>query len=64
MSLFDAVTPDDMREAQIVTTVALAAFIGSGLIPGVREHANRVRLAVLVLYLLVFLVLLTRALLR
>ena len=54
MGLFDSVSAEDMRAAQIVTGATLAAFIGVGLVPGLREHAVRIRAILLVVYLLAF----------
>jgi hypothetical protein len=50
--LFTAVSSEDVRAAQIVTGVTMALFIGAGLTPGLREYAGRIRVALLVLYLL------------
>lgn len=52
MDLFSAVGPEDMRRAQIFSTAALALFIGSGVVPGLRPYANRIRLVLLVFYVL------------
>jgi undecaprenyl pyrophosphate phosphatase UppP len=52
MTLFDAVTGEQMRQAQIVTGVALAAFIGVSVVPGLRQYASRIRLALLAVYLM------------
>ena len=51
VSLFSAVSSADMRAAQIVTGATMAAFIGVGLAPGLREHARVIRGALLVIYL-------------
>lgn len=40
-----------MRTAQIITGAAMALFIGIGVVPGLRPHAARLRLALLVAYL-------------
>jgi hypothetical protein len=53
LTLFSAVSGEEVRAAQIVTGVTMALFIGIGIAPGLREHAGRLRLALLVLYLLV-----------
>jgi hypothetical protein len=50
--MFSAVSAEDIQAAQIVTGAAMALFIGIGIVPGLREHAARLRLALLVLYLL------------
>ena len=42
MSLFGAVTGEEMRMARIVTGAAMAAFIGVGFAPGLREHARAI----------------------
>ena len=54
MNLFASIPAEDMRAAQIVTGATMAAFIGVGLVPGLREHAVRIRAALLVAYLLAF----------
>jgi len=46
------VTPDEMHAAQILTGATMASWIAVGLIPGLRPHAGRIRLAVLAAYLL------------
>jgi hypothetical protein len=51
MSLLGAVSGDEVRAAQIVTGVTMAAFIAVGLAPGLREHAGMIRGALLALYL-------------
>jgi hypothetical protein len=62
--LFDAISDYDVRLAQIVTGVTMAAFIGVGLTPGLRQHAAAIRGALLALYLLVCGVLVSHALVR
>jgi hypothetical protein len=52
MSLFGAVSGEEMRAAQIVTGVTMAAFIAAGVVPGLRERAAAIRGALLVLYLI------------
>jgi hypothetical protein len=52
MSLFGAVSGEEMRAAQVVTGVTMAAFIAAGLVPGLRERAGAIRAALLVLYLI------------
>ena len=42
-----------MQTAQIVTGVTMAAFIGIGITPGLREHAGAIRLVLLALYLII-----------
>jgi hypothetical protein len=62
--LFNAVSDYDVRMAQIVTGVTMAAFIGIGLTPRLREHATALRGALLALYLVVCGVLVGHALVR
>jgi hypothetical protein len=52
MSLFGAVSGEEIRAAQIVTGVTMAAFIAAGVVPGLRERAAAVRGALLALYLI------------
>jgi len=52
VTLFSAVTAEQMRQVQVVTGVALAAFIGVSVVPGLHQHAGRIRLGLLVVYLL------------
>ena len=52
MSLFDAVSSADMQTARVVTGATMAAFLAAGVVPGLREHAGRIRVALLVVYLL------------
>ena len=52
MSLFDAVSSADMQTARVVTGATMAAFLAAGVVPGLREHAGRIRVALLVIYLL------------
>jgi hypothetical protein len=52
VTLFSAVTAEQMRQAQIITGLAMAAFIGIGVVPGLRQHAGRIRLALLTAYLM------------
>jgi len=51
MNLFDAVSGEEVRVAQVVTGVAMAAFLAAGAVPGMREHARVIRGVVLGLYL-------------
>ncbi len=62
--MFNAVSDYDVRMAQIVTGVTMAAFIGVGLTPGLRQHAAAIRGVLLALYLLVCGVLVGHALVR
>jgi hypothetical protein len=52
LSLFSAVSSADMQTARIVTGATMAAFLAAGIVPGLREHAGRIRVALLVIYLL------------
>jgi hypothetical protein len=52
VSLFSAVSSADMQTVRIVTGATMAAFLAVGMVPGLREHAGRIRLALLVAYLL------------
>ena len=52
MSLFGTVSGEEMRMARLVTGAAMAAFIGVGFAPGLREHARAIRWALLGLYLM------------
>ncbi len=52
MSLFDAVTANEMQAARIVTGATMAVLLATGWMPGLREHAGRIRLVLLLLYLL------------
>jgi hypothetical protein len=52
VSLFNAVSGADMQTVRIVTGATMAAFLAVGMVPGLREHAGRIRLALLVAYLL------------
>jgi hypothetical protein len=51
VDLFSAVSSEEIRAAQIVTGVTMAAFLAAGMIPGARRYAARIRGALLVLYL-------------
>ncbi len=63
-TLFNAVSADEVRLAQIVTGVTMAAFIFVGLTPGLRQHAGAIRGVLLALYLVVCGVLVSHALVR
>jgi hypothetical protein len=41
-----------MQTARIITGAAMAVFIGIGVVPGLRPYASRIRIWLLVLYLL------------
>ena len=51
VTLFSAVPPEQMRQAQIATGLVMAAFIGVGMVPGLRPYAWTIRLVLLVVYL-------------
>ena len=53
MTLFSAVTGEEMRTARLVTGVTMALFVGVSVAPGLRRHAGRIRLVLLVVYLAV-----------
>ena len=53
MTLFSAVTGEEMRTARLVTGVTMALFVGVSVAPGLRRHAGRIRLVLLVVYLVV-----------
>jgi hypothetical protein len=52
VSLFAAVSSADMQTARVVTGATMAAFLAAGIVPGLREHAGRIRVALLAIYLL------------
>jgi hypothetical protein len=52
VGLFSAVSGDDVRAAQILTGVTMAAFIGVGLTPALHAYTRRIRFGLLVAYLL------------
>jgi hypothetical protein len=52
MSLFSAVSNEEMEAAQVVTGATMAAFITVGFVPGLRRHVAVIRGALVVLYLL------------
>jgi hypothetical protein len=62
VDLFSAVASEEIRAAQIVTGVTMAAFIAVGVVPGARKYAGRIRGALLVLYLVACGAILTHAL--
>lgn len=51
MTLFSAVTAEDMQTARIVTGVAMALFVATGVTPGLRQRATAIRLVLLGAYL-------------
>jgi hypothetical protein len=53
VTLFSAVTGEEMRAARLVTGVTMALFVGVSVAPGLRRHAGRIRLVLLVVYLAV-----------
>jgi len=52
MSLFSGISTEEMRAAQAVTGVVMAAFLTVGLVPALRPHATLIKGALVVLYLL------------
>jgi hypothetical protein len=64
VTLFSAVSGEQVRQAQIVTGLAMAAFISVGVVPGLRPYAARIRLVLLVVYLLACAAFVTWVLLR
>jgi hypothetical protein len=64
VTLFDAVTGEEMRTARIVTGVTMALFVAVSVAPGLHRHAGTIRLGLLVVYLLVCSVFVAIALLR
>jgi hypothetical protein len=53
VTLFSAVTGEEMQAARLVTGVTMALFVGVSVAPGLRRHAGRIRLGLLVVYLVV-----------
>jgi hypothetical protein len=53
VALFSAVTAEDIQAARIVTGVAMALFIGAGVVPGLRQRAVVIRWVLLGVYLVV-----------
>ena len=51
---FNLVTPGELRAAQILVLATLALFIFVGLAPGLKAYATRIRVGVLIVYLLGF----------
>jgi hypothetical protein len=47
-------TSDEMYAAQILAGLTMALWIFVGLAPGIKAHATRIRIGILVLYLLGF----------
>ena len=62
MSLFSAVSGEEIRAAQIATGLTMAAFIAACVVPGVRQYAAKIRGALLILYLVACGAILTSAL--
>ena len=52
LTLFAPISADEMQAAWIVTGVTMALFVGLWVVPGLREHAGRLRFYLLVFYLL------------
>ena len=49
--MFHPVTAEEMHAAQVITGVAMALWLGVGLVPALKQHATRIRRVVLALYL-------------
>ncbi len=49
---FIPATPDEMHAAQILAGAAMAAWIFVGLAPGIRVYATRIRVVILIVFLL------------
>jgi len=64
VSPFSAVSAEDMQTARIVTGVAMALFVGIGVVPGMRQHAATMRMMLLIGYLLACVVFVGYVLLR
>jgi hypothetical protein len=45
------VSPEQMQAARMLTSLTLAAFLAVGWVPGLRRHAGRIRVGVLVAFL-------------
>ena len=52
VSLLRAVSSAEMQTARVVTGATMAAFLAVGMVPGLRQHARRIRGVLLVIYLL------------
>jgi hypothetical protein len=52
VSLFSAVSTDDMQTVRVVTGVTMALFVLTSVAPGIRQHGPKIRLLLLVVYLL------------
>ena len=50
--MFSAVTPDEMHAAQILTGATMAMWMVVGLIPAARPYVTRIRVTLLVAYLI------------
>ena len=46
-----AITAEQMRAAQILTGATMAAWLASGVIPGARPYAGKIRAGLLAAYL-------------
>ena len=49
--MLNSVTPEQMHAASVVTGLAMAVWLGGGLVPSLRPHARIIKGTVLVLYL-------------
>lgn len=45
------VSGEEVRAAQMLTTATFTSFLVVGFVPGLRAHAGRIRVAILVAYL-------------
>jgi len=59
-----AVSPEELRAAQILTGLTMALFLAVGYVRPIRRHASTARLILLVVYLAACAALLLRAFLR
>jgi hypothetical protein len=51
VTLFSGVSDEEMWAARLVTGVTMALFVAISVMPGLRRHAGRMGLALLVIYL-------------
>ena len=52
VSLFSAITADDMQTVRVVTGVTMALFVLTAVAPALRPHATKIRLLLLGCYVL------------
>jgi hypothetical protein len=48
---FMNVSGEEVRAAQMLTTATFTSFLVVGFVPGLRAHAQRIRMAILIVYL-------------